>query len=54
MITSRDVLDYIDWIWHCEWVNSICDGTETAMAAFDCFQRSPAAERGRSVVVVVT
>jgi hypothetical protein len=46
---SQQVLDYIAWIWHCEWVNGLCDSPTTAMAVFDSFRRSASAERGRYV-----
>lgn len=49
MSTARDVLDYIEWIEHCEYVNSICDSPRTAFAVFNCFTRSASAERGRNL-----
>lgn len=49
MTTAQDVLDYIEWMWHCEWVHGLCDSTATALVAFESFQRTASAERGRSV-----
>lgn len=48
MRTAREVIDYIEWMEHCTWVRSLCDSTETAMAAFGAFARSASAERGRA------
>lgn len=45
---SRNVIDYIAWIEHCDYVNTICDrDIPTAMAIFKSFTRSASAERGR-------
>lgn len=49
MTTARDVLDYIEWIWHCEYVNSLSDGVFVGVAVFNSFQRTASAERGRAV-----
>lgn len=44
---ARSVIDYIAWIEHCAWVQSICDTPTTVMAVFKSFKRSASAERGR-------
>lgn len=47
--TARDVLDYIAWMEHVLYVDSVCDKPSTAIVVFNCFQRSASAERGRAV-----
>jgi hypothetical protein len=46
---AQQVLDYIEWVWHCARVSALCDTPTTAIAAFDSFQRTASAERGRQV-----
>lgn len=46
-MTARNVIDYIAWIEHCDYVNTICDTPSTAMAIFNSFIHSASAERGR-------
>lgn len=46
---ARSVLDWISWMQHLCYVESLCDTTTTAIAVFDCFKRSASAERGRYV-----
>jgi len=47
--SARDVLDYLAWMEHCLWVHETCEGVDVALAVFDAFNRSAAAERGREV-----
>lgn len=47
--SARDVLDWMAWMEHVQYVHSLCDTTTTAMAVFECFKRSASAERGRYV-----
>jgi hypothetical protein len=44
---ARDVIDWMAWLEHVDWVLSICDTTTTALSAFRCFERTASAERGR-------
>lgn len=46
---ARSVIDWIAWMEHVCWVQSVCDTGTTAIAVFDCFKRSASAERGRYI-----
>lgn len=51
---AQRVLDWIAWLEHVSYVDSLCDAPSTAIAVFNCFDRSASAERGRFIEGVPT